>query len=132
MPPTIVPFARAVYLCDSYIGYGNGNVDLYGVFTSIRAVGGFPYRHGRLSVFVQLSNGLGRAPYFIEIRDASDESLVWMTATRELVFPDRRTVVRLAHTIEGCVFERAGLYSAAVFCNNQWVCDNAFWLQSPQ
>ena len=129
MAGSVVPFARAVYLCDYYIGYGDANLDLYGLFTSIHAEGGFPYRHGRFVVFVQLSNGLGKVPCFIDIRDTSNNELTWTTETRELVFPNRDTIVRLAVTIEGCPFPRPGLYSVAIFCDNQWVCDSVVRLR---
>jgi hypothetical protein len=123
MTPTILPVAKALYLCDYEVGYSDGKVDLYGLFNAIRPQTAFPYTCGQFCVFAQLVNGLGRMPFLIDIRFAQTDELVWTTELRELVFPNRNTVVQLALTIEGCPFGRHGLYLLELFCNNTWVCD---------
>ncbi len=120
---TILPVAKSLYLCDYHIGYSDGKVDLYGLFNAIRPQTGFPYTRGRFCVFALLINGLGKVPFFIDIRFAETDELVWTTEVRELTFPDRNMVVQLALGIEGCRFERPGLYLLDLFCDNIWVCD---------
>ena len=129
MTAPILPVAKALYLCDYHVGYSNGKVDLYGLFNAIRPPSGFPYTRGRFCVFAQLNNGLGRVPFFIDVRFAETDELVWTTEVRELTFPNRSTVVQLALTIEGCRFERPGLYILELFCDNTWVCDTPLRLR---
>ncbi len=118
----VVPAAKAMYLCDYHVGSSNGKVDLHGLFNAIRPKLGFPHTRTRFCVFAQLVNGLGDVPFFIDVRRADDE-LVHTTATNILHFPDRTTVVQMALGMEGCCFERPGLYLIELLCNNQWVCD---------
>lgn len=122
MPP-IVPVAKALSLCDHHVGYRDGKVDLYGLFNAIRPEAGYPYTRGRFCVFAQLINGLGQVPFFVDVRDANSGGLVWTTQQRNLVFPSRTSLVQLALTIEGCRFDRPGLYTLELFCDNTWVCD---------
>ena len=129
MSASILPVAKALYLCDYHFGYSDGKVDLYGLFNAIRPQSGFPYTRGRFCVFAQLINGLGVVPFFIDIRFAETDELVWTSEVRELTFPNRSTVVQLALTIEGCQFERPGLYFLELFCDNTWVCDTQLLLR---
>jgi len=129
MATAIVPAAKALYLCDYHVGYRDGKVDLYGLFNSIRPRGGFPYTNGRFCVFAQLVSGLGRVPFFVDIRLAETDELTWTTEVRELTFRDRQTLVQVALTIEDCRFEQAGLYLVELFCDNTWVCDTQLLLR---
>ena len=119
----IVPFAKSLYLCDYHIGYDNGKVDLYGLFNAIRPEAGFPNQTGRFCVFAQLVNGQSQVPFYIDIRFAESDTLVHTTETRTLTFFDRTSIVQLALTIQGCQFQRPGLYLLELFCDNTWVCD---------
>jgi hypothetical protein len=119
----VVPVARAIYLCDYHIGLSDGKVDLYGLFNLIRPKVGYPYDRSRFCVFVQLSDGLGEIPFFIDIRNAATNELIHMTEPRTLTFPHRNALVQLAIVIEGCRFPRSGLYLVELFCDNRWVCD---------
>lgn len=126
---SIVPVAKSLFLCDYHVGYSNGKVDLYGLFNAIRPQSGYPYTRGRFCVFAQLNNGLGQIPLFIYIRFAETEEFVWRTQVRNLQFPDRTTVIQVAVSIEGCIFERPGLYILELFCDNTWVCDTTILLR---
>ena len=128
MAEPILPFPRALYVCDYHVGYENGKADLYGLINAIRPTDGYPYTAARFCVFAQLVNGLGRIPFFIDVRDAGTDELIWTTQIKELVFPDRRTISQLAMTIEGCVFPRKGLYILDLYCDNTWVCDTQLQL----
>lgn len=126
--PKIVPVPKGLYLCDYFTGYEDGKSDLYGLFNAIRPAAGFPHEHGRLCVFAQLSNGLGPVSFFIDVRDASTDELIHTTVPRTLTFPDRRTTIQMGVAVEGCVFERPGLYLLELFCENTWVCDTTLAL----
>src|SRR5438105_5101892 len=110
MVMAVLPFAKALYLCDYHIGYSTGKVDLYGLFNALQPESGFPYSGGRFCVFAQLINGLGKVPFFVDIRFALSDELIWTTETRQLTFPNRNTIIQVALAIEGCQFERSGLY----------------------
>lgn len=129
MAISVVPVARALYLCDYHIGSSNGKVDLYGLFNAIRPKNGFPHTIEQFCVFAQLTNGLGRIPFFVDVRFAEMDKVVRTTNTRELIFPSRNAVVHLALAVEKCTFERPGLYLVELFCDNTWVCDTQFLLQ---
>jgi hypothetical protein len=129
MAPLIVPGAKSLYLCDHHVGYSNGKVDLYGLFNAIRPADGYPHSRTRFCVFVQMSGGLGTIPIYLDIRFAETEELIWTTELRQLSIPDRHTIAQVALTVEGCRFERPGLYLLELFCNNAWVCDTTLLLR---
>jgi hypothetical protein len=124
----IVPVAKGVYLCDDVIAYENRKADLYGLFNAIRPES-YPCTHGRFCVFAQLVNGLGRVPFYIDVRDASEDELVYTTLTNHLLFPDRVSVVQLSMAIEQCTFPKSGVYLVQIFCDNKWVCDTTLLLR---
>lgn len=123
----IVPVAKGIYLCDYAIGYENSKGDLYGLFNAIRP-SNYPHTQGRFCVFAQLINGLGRIPFFIDIRDAARHQLIHTTQTNHLLFPDRNTVVQLAVTIEQCPFPESGVYLVELYCDNTWISDTSLLL----
>src|SRR5579871_5199455 len=96
----VLPVAKAMYLCDYHVGYANGKVDLYGLFNAIRSPVGFPYTLRRFCVFAQLVNGLGEVPFFVDIRQAATDDLIYTAETRTLTFPDRNRIIQMALTIE--------------------------------
>lgn len=124
----IVPVAKGLYLCDYVIDYENGKVDLYGLFNAIRS-SNYPHRQERFCVFAQLLNGLGRIPFFIDIRDATHDQLIYTTQINHVSFPDRITVVQLALSIEQCLFPQSGMYFVELYCDNTWVCDTSLLLR---
>ena len=128
MAISVVPVARALYLCDYHIGSSDGKVDLYGLFNAIRSPNGFPHIGGQFCVFAQLTNGLGRVSFFIDVRFAEADELVWTSQTLELTFPSRKTVVQVAISVKGCPFDRPGLYLVELICDNSWVCDTQLLL----
>jgi hypothetical protein len=121
MADAILPVARGLCLCDGYRKRADGKVDLLGISNRLSA-NVFPF-DARISLFAQLVNGLGKVPFFIDVRRAKDDALVRTTATRNLAFPDRHAVVQVAVTIESCRFELPGIYFFELFCDNNWVCD---------
>ena len=117
------PVAKSIILCDYHVGYQDSKVDLYGIFNAMRPANGYPYREAKFCLFSQLINGMDRVPFFVDIRRADTDGLIFTTETRELLFPNRFAMIQLALTIEGCVFPDRGLYKIELFCDNCWVCD---------
>ena len=96
---------------------------------AMRPRNGFPYVRSRFCVFAQLTHGLGKIPFRIDIRSAENDELVWATETRKLTFETRHSLVQVAMYIEGCRFERPGVYLVELFCDNIWVSDTELLLR---
>jgi hypothetical protein len=124
----VIPVAKAVYLCDRHAASAKGKVDLHGLFNSIRPKQGYPFLHSRFCVFAQLVNGLGQTLIDIDVRSAETDEFVYTTETLKLTFPDRITVIHIAVNIEGCRFDKPGLYIVELLCNNTWVSDTSILL----
>ena len=75
MPSSIVPVAKAIFLCDNHIGYRDSKVDLYGQFNAIRPRNGYPHTQSRFCAFAQLTNGLGQVQFFIDITSLETDRL---------------------------------------------------------
>jgi hypothetical protein len=127
-PATITPVAQALYLCDGHLGFPGGKTDLVGLFNGIQAAG-YPHVQRQFVVFARLRQGLGRVPFYVEIRFAPTQQLIHVSGTHVLVFPDRDTVVEMALTLKGVRFPQPGIYLVELYCNAQWVADAAVHLQ---
>ena len=125
---SIVPVAKALYLCDYHVGYASGKIDLYGVFKAIQP-SRYPHRKGPFVCFAQMSGGLGAVACHLDIRRASDLQLIDWSGTRMLRFPDRDTLLQVAWTFPGCDFQEPGLYLVELYCDNTWVTDTTLQLR---
>jgi hypothetical protein len=125
---TIIPYAKALYLCDGHIGLPNHKTDLMGIFNSIRP-GKHPHHQKHFVIFAQLISGLGQVPFFIDVRFAPTGQLIRTTNRHIMNFPRRDTIVQLAYTMKGCPFLHPGVYLVELFCENQWVADTTLLLQ---
>jgi hypothetical protein len=130
MASSVLPSAKGLYLCDYHVGYENGKVDLYGLFNAIQPAS-YPHVQQQFCVFAQLANGLVRIPFFVDIRYAPRDELIYTSARNVLVFPNRTSVVQVALAIRGCKFDRPGMYFIELFCDNTWMCDATLLLEPP-
>ena len=119
---TIIPVAKALYLCDGHIAFPNRKTDLMGIFTSIRPAR-YPHVQNQFAIYAQLISGLGRVPFYFDVRFGRTGQLIRTTNTHTLNFPRRDRLVELALTMQGCPFPRAGSYLIELHCNGQWVAD---------
>jgi hypothetical protein len=67
-------------------------------------------------------------PFFVDIRLAQTDQLIYTTEIRHLNFPDRTRVVQLALAIQGCQFDGPGNYLLELYCDNTWICDTTLRL----
>jgi hypothetical protein len=123
----IVPFAKALYLCDGHIGFVNQKTDLVGIFNSIRAPT-YPHLQRHFVIFAQLIGGLGQIPFFLDVTFRQTGQLVHTTNAHVLNFPRRDKLLQLAYTLQGCRFPTHGAYLVELFCNGQWVADTTLEL----
>jgi uncharacterized protein DUF6941 len=122
--PTIVPFAKALYLCDGHLGFADQKTDLVGIFNTIRARS-FPHVQPHFVIFAQLIGGLGQVPFYFDVTLAQTGQVIHTTNTQVLSFPRRDKLVQLAYTIQGCGFPAAGVYVVELYCDGQWVADTS-------
>lgn len=120
--PAVIPFAKALYLCDGHLGFANKKTDLIGVFNSIRATV-YPHRQRQFVIFAQLIGGLGQIPFYFDVTFPQTGQLVHTTNTNVLNFPRRDKLIQLVYTLHGCRFPAPGGYLVELFCDGQWVAD---------
>lgn len=125
--PMIVPVAKAIYLCDGSIGFATQKTDLMGLFNSIRPPS-YPHTHTTLVVFAQLNGGLGEMPFYVDIRYAPTDELLFTTKPQMLRFPNRNRVVQFAYSIKQCRFPQRGMYLVELFSRGIWVADTTLEL----
>src|SRR5262249_34353294 len=99
-----------------------------GLFNTVNAAS-FPHLAKDFVVFAQLTNGLGQVPFYIDIRFAPTNQLIYTSNVHQAQFPKRDMTVQLAYTVPSCKFPRPGLYLVELFCNNQWVADTTLLLR---
>ena len=121
--PSIVPMAKSLYVCDGTIGFPDQKTDIMGLFNAITPPR-YPYVHPQFVAFAQLCDGLGRVPFYFDVRLASTGELVHTTLPpRFLNFAHRDQVVQLSFTVYDCPFAQPGIYLVELFCDAQWVAD---------
>jgi hypothetical protein len=120
--PAIVPFAKALYLCDGHLGFANQKTDLVGIFNSIRAPS-YPHVQQHFVIFSQLIGGLGQVPFYFDVTLSQTEQLVHTTNRHVANFPRRDQLIQLAYTMRGCRFRVPGVYLIELYCDGQWVAD---------
>jgi hypothetical protein len=120
--PRIVPFAKAIYLCDGAIGFADQKTDIVGLFNSIRPER-YPHVQSQFVVFSQLCGGLGQVPFYIDVRFAATGQLVHTTNARLLKFARRDQIVQMSYTVLGCPFAHPGVYLVELFRNGLCVAD---------
>jgi hypothetical protein len=108
MAGSIIPSAKAIYLCEE-VDVEGGMANLYALFNAIRPRH-YPHTHGSFVRFAQLVGGLGDVPFYFDIRQAETDRLIRNTDIRLLHFPDRTSQRQVVVNIEGCVFDRPGIY----------------------
>jgi hypothetical protein len=129
MARPIIPSTKAIYLCEE-VDVEGGMTNLYALFNAIRPKH-YPHTQGLLVCFAQLIGGLGDVPFYFDIRRAEDDRLVRNTDIRVLHFPDRTSQRQVVVNVEGCVFDKPGIYLVELYCDNRWVADTTIRLEEP-
>ena len=104
---TIIPVAKALYLCDGHIAFPNRKTDLMGIFTSIRPVK-YPHIQKHFVIYSQLISGLGQVPFYFDVRFARTGQLIRTTHTHVLNFPPSRQAGRIGSYYAGMPVPPAG------------------------
>jgi hypothetical protein len=72
-----------------------------------------------------LISGLGKVPYYFDVRLAPTGQLIRTTNIHTLNFPRRDKLVELALTMQGCPFPQPGMYLVELHCKGQRDTDTA-------
>jgi hypothetical protein len=72
--------------------------------------------------------GLGDVPFHIDVKRAADDRLIDCSDVHRLRFPNRDTLLQVAVTMHGSVFEAPGVYLVELYCDNVWVADTTIQL----
>ena len=111
----IAPVVRHMLLCDDVVELpaGSGKVTLVGLVTNIesRLEPTFPLIHPSLCVYVQMTNGRGRADVQVLIRQVDSDRVVSGIRPRAVDFPTQPLRVHgMLFRILDCAFPTPGLY----------------------
>jgi hypothetical protein len=71
----IIPFAKALYLCDGHLGFADQKTDLVGIFNSVRP-DTYPHVQPHFVIFAQLIGGQGNVPFYFGVTFAQTGKLV--------------------------------------------------------
>jgi hypothetical protein len=127
MTEKIIPVSRSLFVCDYALGYTDGRIDLGGIYNALHPAI-YPHRRRSLSVFVQLTGGVGEVPFFVDIRQEEIGISVHTTPMRSMVFPNRIVLMQICLKVEEIRFPEPGIYVFDFFCHNTWVCDTTIHL----
>jgi hypothetical protein len=103
----IIPVVRQLFLSEHFVRYEDSKADLYGIFNRLTSNTGFPYQSAPICVFAQLTNGLGRMAFGIQVRRAESGELLFVSKPRSLVFGDRMSLELLVIVLEKFTFPAA-------------------------
>lgn len=130
MVQPILPSAHHLFLCERYIVRDRGKVDFLGAFHTISPPA-FPHVHPRLFVVAHLGGGLGVVNTYLDVRHAESDELVATTAPRQIMFPDRDVLVRLALEFRSIPFPQPGIYFFQLCCEHTVIADIRVRLREP-
>lgn len=129
MVQPIQPFARELFVCESYVPRERGKIDFLRAFHAISPQA-YPYTLADMCVVAHLSGGLGVVNTYFDIRHAQTMALVATTVPRGIAFPDRSLLVRLAQAFKGVHFERPGVYLIELYCEHACIADTSLHLRN--
>lgn len=111
------PVVLSINICDTIIrDQISKKVSLIGLFGSIRCPS-FPARHPKMHVYVSLTDGHGK--HKINIRFVSLETGTPVVSMEgEIEFPNPLQVVDLNLEWNNLKFDKSGVYSVEVLCDN--------------
>jgi hypothetical protein len=79
-------------------------------------------------IYAQLISGLGKVPFYFDVRFARTSQLIRTTNIHTLNFSRRDKLVELALTMQRCPFPQPGIYLIELHCHSQWVADTSLEL----
>ena len=111
------PQCKAILLCDqTIVEEGTGKLSVIGSFVDFR-LPRFPGLTKPFSVFMQLTDGIGRYQVTVELHDLQEDMVIATADSDEIHWHDRHTFVDLVLQIPPVPFRHAGAYDFVVFAD---------------
>lgn len=132
MSEIIVPIAKKVFVCDDlFQDPASGRSSLLNLWDTIPIQeDAFPYCHKKISVFARLRGGSGNVPVHLEISQAATGEMIRRTPNFILPFLDRTKAYDFICSIVDLIFPTPGVYFVEMYCNNEFVDDQAIRVAS--
>lgn len=120
-PARIAPLTLALVICDGcWRDPYTGKYTLIGTFSTITGEA-FPLTHPILTVYIALTDGLGRVPIRLQLVDVNEEEEPLFVQEGQLEFPDPRVVCELVFVAEGLQFPHPGEYRLQLFAHQEFL-----------
>jgi hypothetical protein len=128
MEQVIPPIAKSLYICDDVVrDPGSGKIILVNLWDTIRTPleSAFPYSLKKLCAFAWLRDGQGHVRSRIDLVQAATGSVIRQTPEYVIEFEHKRSTVFASYKLEDCVFPEPGYYFIELYCENQFMDDQA-------
>ena len=115
------PLIKAILICDHIITEaGTNKKSLIGIFENITAAR-FPYVHPLLSVYVKLTDALGKYKVRIELVDLRHNKIIGKGEIPQVQFPDKLSHYELAFNFAGLRINNSGKYEFRIYANDEFL-----------
>jgi hypothetical protein len=126
MPTAPRPEVKAFLLCDYVLQEaGTNKKSLIGIFEQVNSPQ-FPFRHGRMSVYANLSDAHGEYDLGLKLVRLRDGKPLLEAKGLKIQVADPLQVSEVGINLEGIVFEEAGKYEFALYANEQFLQSKPF------
>lgn len=125
---TIPPITKSIYICDDVTrDPKSGKVSVNNIWEHVRVpmTSMFPFVLNKITVFVWWRGGLGTVNTQVRLVDSSTGEIIRLTQQLPINFKDQMMTVHAKYLLQKCVFQKPGVYFVELFCNNEFVDDQA-------
>lgn len=124
------PKCKALLLCDKTIVEAiTGKTSIIGVFDRFNVLE-FPGRTAPFTVFLQLTDGIGRYDVVIEVHDLQNDQVLGRGSGIGLTWPEKLLKMNLMLPVPPVPITHAGVYDLVVFANGQEIDRQKFEVRS--
>ncbi len=128
IPP---PKCKAILLCDqTIVEAGTGKISVIGVFDRF-VLSEVPGVLRPFTVFVQLTNGVGRYEFSVEIHDLREDTVLARSPTVWAEWKDRLATVNLLIPVPPMQVQHLGAYDLVLLANGEEIDRQQFRVDQP-
>jgi hypothetical protein len=126
MPNPPRPEVKAFLLCDYVLQEaGSNKKSLIGIFEQVNSPK-FPFRHGRMSVYANITDAQGEYDLGLKLVRLRDGKPLLEAKGLRIQVADPLAVAEVGINLEGIVFEEPGKYEFALYSNDQFLQSKPF------
>jgi hypothetical protein len=127
-----VPVCKAILLCEQvFVDHMTRKKILVGIIHRLR-LGSFPGPAPAFTVFLQLTDGIGKYRITIEIRDLNGDAVIARGGGPEIEFRDRFSRLEILIPLSGLPLPHPGPYDFIVFADGNEIDRQRFLAQLPE